>query len=364
MKRKLQVFISSTYSDLQIERQAAVEAVLEAGHIPAGMELFAAGNESQLTTIRRWIKDSDVFMLILGGRYGSIEPKSGKSYIQLEYEHAAKLKKDLFAAVITDEQLNNKVKNEGVSAIERKHGEQLESFRSTVMSKMCGFFGDTKELKMIVFKSLNELATQEKLTGWIRAEDVSASTDDPLAIKHKSTVEDASSRQQISWTDMMCTRNEILNDVDIAAFNAIICCSAEGSIVAELLCREVPRKPPIFVGHRFRRLKNVTGGGKSRVQDFESLQSRYWAVETDRWHLFIPPLDDEFRTKKLLFVDDYARSGETHKRVAACIQGNGFPNIETLCLFVTESALSNGDVPDYWQDQIPDRFSLPYMDFK
>jgi hypothetical protein len=72
-----------------LERQAAVEAILRAGHIPAGMELFAAGDESQLETIRRWIDDSDVFMLILGGRYGSIEPKSGKSYLQLEYEYAA-----------------------------------------------------------------------------------------------------------------------------------------------------------------------------------------------------------------------------------------------------------------------------------
>jgi CRP-like cAMP-binding protein len=47
------------------ERQAVVEAILKAGHIPAGMELFAAGDESQLETIYRWIDESDVFMLIL-----------------------------------------------------------------------------------------------------------------------------------------------------------------------------------------------------------------------------------------------------------------------------------------------------------
>lgn len=38
MERKFQVFISSTYLDLQDERQAAVQAILDAGHIPAGME--------------------------------------------------------------------------------------------------------------------------------------------------------------------------------------------------------------------------------------------------------------------------------------------------------------------------------------
>ena len=35
MKKKYQIFISSTYTDLQEERQAAVQAILEAGHIPA-----------------------------------------------------------------------------------------------------------------------------------------------------------------------------------------------------------------------------------------------------------------------------------------------------------------------------------------
>ena len=80
--RKLQVFISSTYENLKAERQAAVMAILEFGHIPAGMELFAAGDAEQLKVIKRWIDESDVFLLILGREYGSIEPISNKSYIQ------------------------------------------------------------------------------------------------------------------------------------------------------------------------------------------------------------------------------------------------------------------------------------------
>ena len=86
--KKLQVFVSSTYTDLKEERQAAVEAILSAGHIPAGMELFTAGDESQMTVIKRWIDESDVYLLLLGGRYGSVEKVSGKSYTHLEYEYA------------------------------------------------------------------------------------------------------------------------------------------------------------------------------------------------------------------------------------------------------------------------------------
>jgi hypothetical protein len=69
VSKRLQVFVSSTYEDLKPERQAAVEVILQAGHIPAGMELFAAGDKSQMDVIRRWIDDSDVFLLILGGEH-------------------------------------------------------------------------------------------------------------------------------------------------------------------------------------------------------------------------------------------------------------------------------------------------------
>jgi len=186
MERKLQVFISSTYTDMLAERQAAVEAVLRAGHIPAGMELFAAGDESQLETIRRWIDDSDAFMLILGGRYGTIEPRSGKSYIQLEYEYAAERNKPFFAAVISDANLEAKVKAAGTPAIETLHGVQLEAFRATVTSKISRFFGDVNELKLIVFESLAHLARNEALAGWIRGNEV---------IDPKSTLEELSRLQ-------------------------------------------------------------------------------------------------------------------------------------------------------------------------
>jgi len=78
-KKRLQVFVSSTYEDLKEERQAAVEEILKAGHIPAGMELFTAGDETQMEVIRTWIDGSDIFLLILGGRYGSIDPASQRS---------------------------------------------------------------------------------------------------------------------------------------------------------------------------------------------------------------------------------------------------------------------------------------------
>lgn len=166
-KKKLQVFISSTYSDLREERQAAVEAILTAGHIPAGMELFAAGDESQMNVIKRWIDESDAYMLILGGRYGSIEPTTQKSYIQLEYEYAFEKNKPLFAIVIDEEHLEEKLKQHGSKVIETDHPDKLKSFRATVLTKLVKFWRDTKDIKLAILETLSEFSNRTDLIGWI-----------------------------------------------------------------------------------------------------------------------------------------------------------------------------------------------------
>src|SRR6476646_5668112 len=119
IRKRLQVFVSSTFSDLREERQAAVEAILSAGHIPAGMELFAAGDESQMEVIKQWIDESDVYLLILAARYGSIEPKTGKSYTQLEYEYALDQGKPLFACILNEKALELRVKTKGLEMIDK-----------------------------------------------------------------------------------------------------------------------------------------------------------------------------------------------------------------------------------------------------
>jgi len=172
MSKKLQVFISSTYTDLLEERQAAVAAVLKAGHIPAGMELFSAADRSQLDTIRGWIEQSDVYMLILGGRYGSIEPDSGLSYTELEFNYAVELGKPLYAVVISEDGLNKKVRNGGPNVIERDHGLLLREFRRKVLSNISSFFEEPKDIRLAVFESLPDLSRRKELTGWVRGDQI------------------------------------------------------------------------------------------------------------------------------------------------------------------------------------------------
>jgi hypothetical protein len=48
MKNKYSVFISSTFIDLEDERETIRKLVIDMGYIPLGMESFPATNEEQL----------------------------------------------------------------------------------------------------------------------------------------------------------------------------------------------------------------------------------------------------------------------------------------------------------------------------
>lgn len=175
-RKKLQVFVSSTYEDLKEERQAAVEAILSAGHIPAGMELFAAGNESQMEVIRRWIDDSDVFLLILGARYGSIEPSSGKSYVEREYEYAREKGKEVFSVVITDKGIEQKLEKLKLKGIERENHRKLDEFRNLVTGNIVRWWTEPKDITIAILQKLNEMSLRDDLAGWIRADQTVTST--------------------------------------------------------------------------------------------------------------------------------------------------------------------------------------------
>jgi len=187
MDKKLQIFISSTYSDLKEERQAAVQAILKAGHIPAGMELFTAGDKSQMETIKRWIDESDVYMLILGGRYGSIEPRTSLSYTELEYDYAVEKEMPLFAVVITDEALDKKVKSNGIEHIEREQPASLKNFRTKVLSNISSFFDDIKDIKLTVHETIGDFSGRYEFSGWIRGDQMADSASLLEEIKRLTT---------------------------------------------------------------------------------------------------------------------------------------------------------------------------------
>ncbi|PKM49693.1 MAG: hypothetical protein CVV02_14555 [Firmicutes bacterium HGW-Firmicutes-7] len=187
MKKKFQVFVSSTYLDMKEERQAAVEAILEAGHIPAGMELFTANNEAQLNVIHRWIDSSDVFLLLFGGRYGSLPNNSTKSYIHLEYEYAMQLKKPIFTVAISNIFLEQKVSLMGTSVIELKNRNQYDVFKTGLYSTLLKEYNDYKDIKYHIQQSLKEYGDNLSSLGWIREEEYVALKNENVNYKNENS---------------------------------------------------------------------------------------------------------------------------------------------------------------------------------
>lgn len=89
MNIRYQVFISSTFVDLEKERNSLTQMLLKKGCFPAGMEFFPAIDEEQFEYIKRAIDDTDYYVIVLGGLYGTIAP-DGKSYTEKEYDYAVK----------------------------------------------------------------------------------------------------------------------------------------------------------------------------------------------------------------------------------------------------------------------------------
>lgn len=92
------------------------------------------------------------------------ETKSGKSYTHLEYEYALSIKKPLFVIVIKDEALNQKT----VAQVENQNPEKLKKFKKKVLSSMCEFFVDTKDIQLAVHKCIGKIIQDNELIGWVR----------------------------------------------------------------------------------------------------------------------------------------------------------------------------------------------------
>lgn len=168
IQKKYQVFVSSTFEDLQAERQEVIHALLELDCIPSGMELFPAADEDQWSLIKGVIDDCDYYIVIIGGRYGTLGPK-GLSYTEMEYRYALEKGKPIIAFLHKDPEKLPKNRTEKAPENQKK----FEDFRSFAQQKMCKFWEDAKDLGSVVSRSLINLQKKHPGVGWVKGNLVS-----------------------------------------------------------------------------------------------------------------------------------------------------------------------------------------------
>lgn len=165
MENKIyQVFISSTYSDLQEERRIVADAISKSGQIPAGMEYFPASSQEQFNYIKRIIDRSDYYVLLIAGRYGSISP-SGLSFTHEEYNYAVAKGMPILAFLFND---IGKIRSEYIEE-EKDKREKLHNFRNEIkLNRIVDFWEDAKELALKVTTSLTHEINLNPGLGWVR----------------------------------------------------------------------------------------------------------------------------------------------------------------------------------------------------
>ncbi|WP_028879451.1 DUF4062 domain-containing protein [Terasakiella pusilla] len=165
MEKRYQVFVSSTYTDLKEERQAVTQTLMEMDCIPAGMELFPAADEEQWEFIKKVIDDCDYYLLIIGGRYGSVTD-DGISYTQKEYEYAVSKGLPVVALLHGDPGKISADKTE----LDPELREKLDLFRETASTgRLVKYWKDASDLPGMVSLSLNKNMKMYPAIGWVRA---------------------------------------------------------------------------------------------------------------------------------------------------------------------------------------------------
>src|SRR6266404_6669305 len=165
MDKRYQVFVSSTYADLKEERQKVIRTVMEMDCIPAGMELFPAADEEQFQFIKRVIDDCDYYLLIIGGRYGSITAE-GISYTEKEYDYA--VSKGLKVIALIHE--NPDEIPLGKSEKDPLLREKLEAFKKRVSTnRLVKPWKSAEDLPGLVALNLATTIKMFPAVGWTRA---------------------------------------------------------------------------------------------------------------------------------------------------------------------------------------------------
>jgi len=143
IKTNPSVFLSSTYVDLVEHRKLLIDQISRRKMIFIGMEHFGAdpNNHPPASKIIAEVNGADIYVGVFGVRYGSIDPATGISMTELEFQQAKTSNKKMLLYLIKD------TANVKVSDIERDPigKEKLEKLKTEIKAMKTIYFFDTAE---------------------------------------------------------------------------------------------------------------------------------------------------------------------------------------------------------------------------
>lgn len=164
--KKYQIFISSTFKDLENARDKVIETILKLYHFPIGMEMFSADDDEQWEVIRDTIDSADYYVLLIGHRYGSMT-EDGISYTEKEYNYAKAQGVPILAFIRERAVATMPHDREDSSSMIKKLNKFIEKASS---SKMCDFWKKEDDLSTKVAIALPKTFRKNPRVGWIRGD--------------------------------------------------------------------------------------------------------------------------------------------------------------------------------------------------
>jgi len=143
-----------------------MQTLMEMDCIPSGMELFPAMDEDQFEFIKKVIDDCDYYLLIIGGRYGSVSDE-GVSYTEKEYDYAVSKGLKVLAF------LHNAPDTIPVSKTDKNDDltKRLMKFREKAQTnRLVRYWKDAPELPGLVSLSLSKTIKMYPAIGWVRGD--------------------------------------------------------------------------------------------------------------------------------------------------------------------------------------------------
>ena len=216
-RRKFSIFISSTYDDLKDERQALVDVALENNFIPVGMEQFHAAPTSQWNVITKMIDECDFYLLVIGGRYGSIDEETGKSYTEKEYDYAKIKGLPVIVLIQKDSAITENKKDTGEDKYIKM--KKLDTFRSKVKNdgNTVDFFTDLNSLRYVASTTLGRgVDYADDNAGWVRYRDVVDIINEEAEGRNKANAELGEQQQKMleNMKDMLSQFGNRLTDIE------------------------------------------------------------------------------------------------------------------------------------------------------
>jgi hypothetical protein len=203
-EKRYQIFVSSTYNGLESVRAEVQQTILRINHFPVGMENFLARSKRSWNVIERFIKSTDYYLIIVAGRYGTIDNETGLSYTERELDLAMSLNIPILGFLHKNP--------EGLpfeySEQDQPGRDQLEALREKVKVNQTYFWNDSADLVKTISESLHNEFTDNPRAGWVRDEL-------PSKLDLMAQVIDLQKRHDVAVHELDQLKSSQRNDVDI-----------------------------------------------------------------------------------------------------------------------------------------------------